>query len=271
MEFMRVLAFESRRAEELATLIRNQGGDPFVAPSMREVPLENNDDAFRFYERLTDGEFDLVILLTGVGTRALDRVISSRHGERALAEALKRVPVVARGPKPAAVLREWDVPIAILVPEPNTWRELLAAIDGRNDRHIAVQEYGVTNDRLIEGLQQRGAEVTQVRVYQWDLPEDLAPLQDAVRRLASGAFDVTLFTTSAQVAHLLRVARDLGLESEARDGLRKSVIGSIGPTTSETLEEFGFTPDLVPSHPKMGFLVRETAGSARDILGTKRA
>jgi uroporphyrinogen-III synthase len=268
---LRVLALESRRPAEMATLIRNQGGDPFVAPSMREVPLENNDDAFRFYDRLTHGEFDLVILLTGVGTRALDRVISSRHGERALAEALKRVPVVARGPKPAAVLREWEVPIAILVPEPNTWRELLAATDGRGDRHIVVQEYGVTNDRLIEGLRQRGAEVTQVRVYQWDLPEDLAPLQEAVRRLASGAVDVTLFTTSAQIAHLLRVARDLGLESETRDGLGKSVIGSIGPTTSETLEEFGFTADVVPSHPKMGFLVRETADSARDILGTKRA
>jgi uroporphyrinogen-III synthase len=238
---------------------------------MREVPLENNEDAFRFYDRLTHGEFDLVILLTGVGTRALDRVISSRHGERALAQALKRVVVVVRGPKPAAVLREWEVPISILVPEPNTWRELLAATDGRTDQHIAIQEYGVTNDRLIQGLRQRGAEVTQVRVYQWDLPEDLAPLQEAVRRLASHAVDVTLFTTSAQIAHLLRVARDTGLESETRDGLGKSVIGSIGPTTSETLEEFGFTPDVVPSHPKMGFLVRETADRARDILGTKRA
>src|SRR5262252_8378858 len=147
---LRVLALESRRPAEMATLIRNQGGDPFVAPSMREAPLENNEDAFRFYDRLTHGEFDLVILLTGVGTRALDRVISAHHGERALAEALKRVPVVARGPKPAAVLREWGVPITILVPEPNTWRELLAATEGRSDRHIAVQEYGVTNDRLIE-------------------------------------------------------------------------------------------------------------------------
>src|SRR6516225_5837468 len=116
---LRVLALESRRPAEMATLIRNQRGDPFVAPSMREVPLENNEDAFRFYRLLADGQFDLVILLTGVGTRALDRVIASQHGERKLADALKRVAVVARGPKPAAVLREWGVPVTVLVPEPN--------------------------------------------------------------------------------------------------------------------------------------------------------
>jgi uroporphyrinogen-III synthase len=268
---LRVLALESRRPAEIATLIRNQGGEPFVAPSMREVPLENNEDAFRFYRLLADGQFDLVILLTGVGTRALDRVIASQHGERKLADALKRVAVVARGPKPAAVLREWGVPVTVLVPEPNTWREVLASIEDRKARRIAVQEYGVTNERLVEGLRARGAEVTQVRVYQWDLPEDLGPLQEAVRRLAASNVDVTMFTTSVQIIHLLRVARDLNLEAETRRGIERSAIASIGPTTSETLEEFGFKPDVVPSHPKMGFLVRETAETARTILEAKRA
>jgi uroporphyrinogen-III synthase len=266
-----VLALESRRPTEIATLVRNQGGDAFVAPSMREVPLENNQDAFCFFDRLAAGEFDMVILLTGVGARALNRVIAVRYGETALPDRLQQVAVVARGPKPAAVLREWNVPIAVLVPEPNTWRELLAAIADRPERRIAVQEYGVTNERLIDALRQRGCDVTQVRVYQWDLPEELGPLQDAARRLAAGKIDVVLFTTSAQIPHLLRVARDLGLEQETRRGLERAVIASIGPTTSETLEEFGFPADVTPSHPKMGFLVRETAGAARAILQRKRA
>src|SRR5512142_3125121 len=113
---MRVLALESRRSAEIATLIRNNGGDPFVAPSMREVPLDRNEDAFAFYERLRDHRFDMVILLTGVGTRALGKVIGSRYGETALADALRTVATVARGPKPASVLREWNVPITINVP-----------------------------------------------------------------------------------------------------------------------------------------------------------
>ena len=47
------------------------------------------------------------------------------------------------------------------------------------------------------------------------------------------------------------------------------VIGSIGPTTTEALEEFGVRADLEPSHPKMGLLVQETAQRAEAILKTK--
>ncbi len=49
------------------------------------------------------------------------------------------------------------------------------------------------------------------------------------------------------------------------------VIASIGPTTTETLEEFGLQPDITPTHPKMGFLVKETAEQAAAILAFKRA
>ena len=73
---LRVVSFESRRAAEMAELIRKQGGDPFVAPSMREAPIENNTEAFEFAERLFRGEFDLMIFLTGVGTRALNKVLA---------------------------------------------------------------------------------------------------------------------------------------------------------------------------------------------------
>src|SRR5580692_3158486 len=78
LDGLRVISFESRRAAEMAELIRRQGGDPFVAPSMREVPIENNPEAFQFAERLFRGEFDLMIFLTGVGTRALMRCAKSR-------------------------------------------------------------------------------------------------------------------------------------------------------------------------------------------------
>ncbi len=267
---LRVLSLESRRSAEIATLIRNQGGEAVVAPSMREVPVSDQSEAYRFFERLRDGDFDMTILLTGVGARALARVLGPRYGETAFQEALKRVTVVARGPKPAAVLREWGVPISVLVPEPNTWREVLTATEHRTERRMALQEYGVTNERLIEGLRARGAEVTTVRVYEYELPEDLQPLRDAVQRVADGAIDVALFTTSGQVDHFIRVAREMGLEDRAREGLQRSVIASIGPTTSETLEVFGFTADLMPSHPKMGFLVSETAAAARTILEDKR-
>ena len=268
---LRVLSFESRRSTEIAELIRRQGGDPFVAPSMREAPLENNAEAFEFAELLFRGEFDMMIFLTGVGARALDKILASHYPPKTFAEALRKITVVARGPKPLAALREMQVPVAVTVPEPNTWREVLAATANRPERQIAVQEYGKSNPELLEGLRARGAEVTPVRVYQWDLPEDTRPLREAIRRIVEGLADVALFTTSIQLTHLARVAAEAGLEEAALAGLRRMVVASIGPTTSEALEEFGLAPDLVPTHPKMGFLVKETAEQASAILERKRA
>jgi len=262
-EGLRVLGLESRRSAEIAELIRKQGGDPFVAPSLRERPVEENAAAFRFAEGLLAGEFEMMILLTGVGTRQLNRLLATRFPENAFADALRGVTVVARGPKPVAALREMGLTPDIVAPEPNTWREVLRATEGRPERRIAVQEYGRPATELLEGLEARGAEVTAVRVYQYALPEDCEPLREAARRLAAGRFEVALFTTAVQIDHLMRIAGELGIEAEVLAGLRRTQIGSIGPTTTEALEEFGLRPVLEPSHPKMGLLVREAAEVAR--------
>ncbi len=128
---------------------------------MRESPIENNPEAFQFAERLFRGEFDLMIFLTGVGTRALNKVLASRYPEEQFAEALREIAVAARGPKPLAALRELKVPVTVTAPEPNTWRELLFALDGRTERRIAVQEYGKSNAELLDALRARGADVTR--------------------------------------------------------------------------------------------------------------
>jgi uroporphyrinogen-III synthase len=213
----------------------------------------------------------MLIFLTGVGTRALDKVLATRYPPPALADALRNITIVARGPKPAAALREMQVPVTVTVPEPNTWRELLTAIAGRAERRIAVQEYGKSNAELLAALRARGAEVTPVRVYQWDLPEDTQPLREAIRRIVEGEADVAIFTTSIQLTHLFRVAAEACLEEPLHAALGRMAIASIGPTTSEALEEFGLAPDIVPTHPKMGFLVKETAEQSAAVLNRKRA
>jgi uroporphyrinogen-III synthase len=264
-----VLSLESRRFAEIERLIRSQKGEPFVAPSMREVPIAENSSAFEFAEKLFRGDFDMMILLTGVGTRLLNQALITRYPEDSFKNALRGLTVVVRGSKPLAVLREWGVPVSIIVPEPNTWREILAATEGRPERRIVVQEYGRPATELIEGLRARGSQVTTVPVYQWDLPLDTGPLREAVKRLAAGEFDVAMFTTSVQVPFLMRIAAEDGLEDQVRAAMKKIVIASVGPSTSETLREFGIEPDLEPSHPKMGFLVNETAAKAAEILQSK--
>ena len=263
---LRVTSLESRRSTEIERLIRSQGGEPFVAPSMREVPLSNNPQAFEFAEKLFRGDFEMMILLTGVGTRLLNDVLSTHYPPENFKNALRALTLVVRGSKPMAVLREWSIPATVMVPEPNTWREILAAIADRPERKIVVQEYGRPATELIEALRGRGAEVTTVPVYQWSLPLDCGPLREAVKRLAAGSVDVIMFTTSIQIPHLMRIAAEEGVEDAVRKAMKKLVVASVGPTTSETLREFGIEPDLEPSHPKMGFLVNETAARAAKIL-----
>ena len=270
---LRVLSLESRRSEEIAKLIAHNGGVPTVAPSMREVARESNVEALEFARSLAAGGFDIVIFLTGVGTRALAGVVETVYPRERFAELLRQVVVVARGPKPVAALREMEVPVALAVPEPNTWRELLRALDARGPirgLRVAVQEYGVANPELLAGLGERGARVTRVPVYQWALPEDTGPLRAAVAGIARGEFDVLLFTTSVQVAHLLQIAAELDLEADLRRAVSGMVIASIGPTTTEALREHGLHADLEPSHPKMGFLVQETASRSGELLAAKR-
>lgn len=274
---LRVLVLESRRARELASLVTTYGGNAIVAPSMREVPLESNAEAIAFAEALVRDEFDLVVLLTGVGTRALIEIVERVQGGReAFVAALGRARIAVRGPKPLAVLRELQIQAWVTAPEPNTWRELLAALDAKQAEaplaglRVAVQEYGASNPDLLTGLQARGALVTRVPVYRWALPEDLAPLEAGIRALASGGVDVALFTTATQVVHLREVASRMDLLPQVDAALRRVVVASIGPTTSEELRQHGLAIDMEPSHPKMGFLAREAAERAAGLIAAKR-
>ncbi len=273
---LRVLSLESRRGAEMAKLIASFGGEAIVAPSMREIPLETNTEALAFARALFAGEFDMVIFLTGVGTRALARVVETIFPLDQYLAALRKVAVVARGPKPVAVLKEWNVPIAVTAPEPNTWRELLRALDENSSatplkgRRIAVQEYGVSNPELLAGLAVRGAQVTSVPVYEWALPADTGPLRSAISAIARNEIDVILFTTATQADHLLRIAAEMKEEVGLRRALSRMFVASIGPTTSERLREYGIAPDMEPTHPKMGYLVSEAAQRSAEILQRKR-
>jgi len=272
---LEVVSFESRRAREMAALITNLGGMPRVAPSVREVPLEDNPAAFKFAEQLFAGELDAVLFMTGVGTRALVEVLETRYARDKILGALRGTTVIARGPKPVKVLREFQVPITFTVPEPNTWREILQELDDNprgvvlEGSRIAVQEYGVPNEPFLAELRERGAEVLRVPVYRWTLPEDLTPLEEALEAILVGGARVVLFTNAAQVDHVLRVARQKGLEEQVGQALRSAVVGSVGPTCSEALAACGIPPDFEPEHPKMGALVHEAARLAGELLRQK--
>ena len=272
---LRVLSLESRRSIEVAKLIRTYGGEPFLVPCMREIPLSSNTDALAFSDALLRGEFDLVVFFTGIGVRALVDAVATKHDRETFLEALRKVKVAARGPKPYTALRELKVPVTVTAPEPATWRELMQAIEEEfgpslAEMRVAVQEYGASNPEFLMDLTLKCASVIKVAVYQWALPEDLVPLEECVQGIARGAYDVLLFMTAVQVIHLFQIAERMGRVAEMRAGLLSMVIISIGPTTTEELTHYGITPDFEPSRPKMSFIVNEAAQYAGRVLEQKR-
>jgi uroporphyrinogen-III synthase len=271
---LHVLTLESRRAMEISRLIETYQGKPLSAPAVREIPLTENEPSLRFARELIAGGVDMVIFLTGVGAKALRKVLEDAELIDPFLTALRRVKVVARGPKPLVVLREWNIPVRFTAPEPCTWREVLRGLDdlpgGVHAQRIVVQEYGASNPEFLSALRERGATVDPVAVYQWALPLDTEPLRNAINALLERRVDVALFTTGVQVAHLFEIAKASGQEEKLREALSRVVVASIGPSTSETLRSFGISVDLEPSHPKMGVLVKEAAESATSLLSIKR-
>ena len=271
---LRVLSLESRRGDEMKSLIERHGGIPTIAASMREIPLEENSAAIQFGEKLLLGTIDVVVFLTGVGATALMDALTTRWPRETILAALDKCEIVVRGPKPVVVLREWGLRIDHRAPEPNTWHELLQTMTAQISlagKSIAIQEYGRPSDDLNRELTLQGAFVQSVPVYRWELPRDVEPLRRAVQQTIQGDFDVVLFTSAQQFHNVLMVADETGLGSRWLEAVNKCVVASIGPTATETLEAGGLSVDTQPTHPKMGPLVRESLQAAPEILARKRS
>lgn len=268
-----VLSFESRMAAEITRLIERYGGRPLVAPALREIPLHDNAAVMEFGHRLTAGQIDVLILLTGVGTTALFDLLETRYPLPSILDALKQTTLVVRGPKPAAALRGLGLSPTVTVPEPNTWVDVVHALDVHRPvkgLRVAVQEYGAPNPDLLAALKQRGAVVFPIPIYKWALPEDLGPLECALNDVIAGKVNVALITNAVQVEHVMRVLERNGTVEAFRMAMKKLVVASVGPTSSERLRQYGWPVDFEPSHSKMGVLVKETAERAWSLLKQQR-
>jgi uroporphyrinogen-III synthase len=252
---LRVLSFESRMGAEMARLIQRHNGDPLVVSALREIPipLQGNSAVFRFGVKLILNQLDILILMTGVGTKALLEILQTRYPLAEIIDALKKTIIVTRGPKPLAILKTLGVEANITVPEPNTWHDVIATLDYYRPVQglkIAIQEYGVSKPDMIQELQKRGADVFSVPVYRWALPEDTAPLHSAITEVVNGRIDAMVITNAAQVDHVMQLAEQDQKTDLFRESCKKIVVASIGPTASEGLKHYDLPVDFEPSHPK---------------------
>ena len=269
-----VAAFESRMAAEMRRLIERRGGNPLVAPALREIPLEDNSAALRFGEQLLTEGLDVLVLLTGAGTTTLFEILHSRHSKDTIKSALKETVLIARGPKPVAALKALGFEPTLTVPEPNTWADVVSTLDAHRPLkglRVAVQEYGLSNRDLLTALEQRGARVLPVPVYRWALPEDIEPLKQVLDKILTGQVQVMLITNAAQIDHVMKVVDQAVQTAQFKAACGKLIVASIGPTASERLRSHGLSVDFEPSHGKMGVLVKEASEQAARLLAAKQS
>lgn len=258
----RIALLESRRRRELAQLIESYGGIAYAAPALREDPIADSDQINTLLDTFREKPLTVAVFQTGVGARVLFETIreAGRWDEwRALlASAL----VVARGPKPIAVLREAGVAIDRRAPEPYTTADVMHVLAGENldGAVVAVQQYGEPNLALSHYLRERGARVVEIDVYRWALPDDLSPLENLLRDLPTGTIDAVVATSQIQVHHLFQVAARQGLAEALPIWLSQStVVAAVGPVVARAFESHGVRVDLQPHSPKMGRLVLDLA------------
>jgi uroporphyrinogen-III synthase len=254
---LRVGLLEARMSAELAGLIERAGGQPFRAPAVREAPLDASDGVARLIDAWMSGTITINIFLTGVGVKALLAEAEKLGRVNEVLSALQNTTNICRGPKPVAVLKKNNLPIALVADEPHTTSELLQAlnkVDVQN-KNVALLHYGERNQPLSEALIQRGAKLTELSLYEWQMPEDVEPLKSLAHKMVEGQLDAVAFTSQVQIRHLLNIARELNLESDLLEALQtKLIVASIGPTCTAALAEIGLKPTLEPEHPKMGHL-----------------
>lgn len=259
---------EARMQSQMGALVERHGGVPLAAPVLQEVYNTDTPEVSALVGDLCAGRIDVVVLQTGVGTQALFGAAETLGRKDELLAALERATVIARSPKPAAVLRRNRVRIDLMPPEPYTTEELLRRLDGMEfaGREVAVQAYGGPNNLLTRNLRERGANVREVALYRWGLPDDVSPVLELIRRLAAGEVDAVAFTSQPQVVNLLTIARQSGLEDTLRRCLagESVVVASVGPVCTRRLLENGLPVDVEPEHPHMGSLVMALAEHFRE-------
>ncbi|MFT2720527.1 uroporphyrinogen-III synthase [Deinococcus sp. A31D244] len=266
---LNVLSLESRRSEEMDTLIRKYGGAPQVAPSMREMKLDLSAPLSQFERDLSAADIHAVACLTGVGTRMFLKELAARDPQHL--ETLKGVPFVSRGSKPAQALKTFGLSSTI-VPKPSTWHEvqehLIATLE--RGQHAVILEYGeAVPTAMLRELGYAGIRVTSIPVYRCAFPQDTGPLARAVRDVILGGPDILLLSSGTQILHFLKYAEKLNLLEEARAGLNRMVVVSIGPACSEAAADLGLRIDLEANPHKMGILVRTAAEHGPAILAAR--
>lgn len=247
-----------RRAEEQVALLERRGAETFLGPSVRTVPLVESEHLVGAIESLIARPPDVLVLLTGIGTRALYAAAEGIGRDVELAATLASATVIARGPKAAGAGMTAGLEIAWHAPSERSSEILDHLHDvARNGARIAVQRDGQSHAELADSLAALGADAIDLPVYRWELPEDTSAASRLVESIVRGEIDAVTFTSSPAVRHLIAIASDAGLRDALLEALaRRVVTACVGPVCAETAVALGIAAPVAPRRARLGAMVQ---------------
>jgi len=245
---------EGRQLEELAQMLEKEGAIALRCPM---ISILDNPDAGPIVEWLLDliaGKFDCVVLMTG---EALRRLLGFAEREEIRSEviaALAQTRTITRGPKPVRALKEIGINATLIAESPTT-EGVIATLKNLpiKGQTIGVTLYGESNPTLVRFLEEGGVTVRVVLPYVYAAASDSDCVAELITKLAEGAIDVIIFTSSPQVDRLYEVARKKSLQPKLDQGFARTCIAAVGPVVRDNLLEKGAKVDICPDQ---GFVMK---------------
>ncbi|MFA6232449.1 MAG: uroporphyrinogen-III synthase [Rhodanobacter sp.] len=242
---------ESRELDVFSTLLERRGATVLRCPliDIRDAP--DPVPVLAWLRMFCAGGCDDLILFTGEGLRrllgALDRYAPELRA--AFVSRLGAVRTIARGPKPARVLRELGLKPTV-VAEPATTVGVIALLAGLDlqGRRVGVQLYGVEpNPALMDFLAGAGAQALPVAPYVYADAAADAEVLTLIGKMREGGIDALAFTSMQQVERLFRVAGAARQGELLRQALACTMVAAVGPMVAEALSAHGVTAQVIPT------------------------
>ena len=243
----RVALLETREAERLSALLREQGAEIVACPAVAVVDAADPGPVDAWLERFVAAPCDDLVLLTGEGLTRLHSRAARSGRDRDFTAALARARTIIRGPKPARALRALGLAPQLRAATATTDGviALLQDLDLRG-RRVGVQLYPGADDRLPRFLTGAGADPDPVTPYAYAAGASEAALAALIERIAAGGIDAVAFTSAAQVRRLFEAAAAQGWTARLATGLRPTAIAAIGPVVAAELRRYGLDAAIVP-------------------------
>ena len=275
-----VAVTSSRRASELADIVRKFGGIPYIAPTIGiKNNSELNSECNHFIETISNESMHFFIFMTGVGVFNLLQNLQKLHKLKTVIEKLQDTIVIARSNKPKMELRKFGIKTNF-VPNINTIDgilNLLKRFDVKN-KNIGILWHGDSSSSFKKKLASLGANVFNFSSYSYSarleqtnasMLEEMgydyvAPNEEKIKMLIEdimkGTVDSITFTSPPAVKEFFEFAKRNNKINSLKDKLNSNVlVVSVGPSTSKMLAKFYVLADIMPATYRMGPMIKELA------------